>query len=323
MRHQRHDQRSDQRSEREEGRGAWGGQGRYQARSQQDRSEGHRASHWGPQEEASPRWREQERDEDRDYQTQGSGQSYRYDDYDMAPRSGYYDDYGAREYQGLGAATQTGRDLNQGYSSSYGSRDLDYGSSESTGWGRGASAEESAHYGERGAPEPISQRVGPQRGSQSGYSQHQRQAAAQGRFAGRGPKGYKRSDERIKEDIYEVLTRDAHIDASDIEVEVKEGEVTLTGYVPERKMKHQAEDVVEACMGVKDVTNHLRVRQQERRGGSEARESSAYEAETERNERRGATSSSLSSSATGGASAGQMASSKKTSGTGTSATPSH
>lgn len=82
-------------------------------------------------------------------------------------------------------------------------------------------------------------------------------------FSGRGPKGFKRSDERIKEEVCEMLTRHNSIDADDIEVEVKDGEVTLSGSVTERRMKHQAEDLVEQCFGVKDVVNNIRVKKSE------------------------------------------------------------
>jgi osmotically-inducible protein OsmY len=39
-----------------------------------------------------------------------------------------------------------------------------------------------------------------------------------GLYAGRGPRGYRRSDERIREDINDRLTDDWYIDASDVEV---------------------------------------------------------------------------------------------------------
>jgi hypothetical protein len=80
-----------------------------------------------------------------------------------------------------------------------------------------------------------------------------------GSFAGRGPKGYTRTDERIREDVCDRLSIDDDIDASEIEVQVKDGEVTLEGTVPTRSMKHQAEDLVEELPGVKDVHNRLRV----------------------------------------------------------------
>src|ERR1044071_1427135 len=58
-----------------------------------------------------------------------------------------------------------------------------------------------------------------------------------GPFAGKGPKNYLRSDERIEEDINERLTEHSMIDASDIEVAVENGEVTLRGYVDRREDK--------------------------------------------------------------------------------------
>ncbi|WP_413586726.1 BON domain-containing protein [Bdellovibrio sp. HCB274] len=81
-------------------------------------------------------------------------------------------------------------------------------------------------------------------------------------YEGRGPKSYSRSDDRIKEDICEMLTRNAEIDANDIDVEVKEGEVTLSGTVSDRRMKHLAEDLVERTYSVKDVTNNIRVQRE-------------------------------------------------------------
>ena len=80
-------------------------------------------------------------------------------------------------------------------------------------------------------------------------------------FAGRGPKGWKRADERIREDVCEMLERDHRIDASDIDVSVKEGIVTLSGRVDSRRVKRAAEDVIEHLSGVKDVRNELSVDQ--------------------------------------------------------------
>ena len=81
-------------------------------------------------------------------------------------------------------------------------------------------------------------------------------------YVGRGPKGYRRSDDRIREDASEELTRHPGIDASDIEVHVENGEVTLTGTVDGRRAKRMAEDCVEQCSGVKEVHNQLRVNRQ-------------------------------------------------------------
>jgi osmotically-inducible protein OsmY len=77
---------------------------------------------------------------------------------------------------------------------------------------------------------------------------------------GKGPKGYVRSDERIREDVCDRLSDDDEIDARDITVTVKNAEVILEGTVNDRRSKHRAEDVAESVSGVKDVTNHLRAR---------------------------------------------------------------
>jgi osmotically-inducible protein OsmY len=79
----------------------------------------------------------------------------------------------------------------------------------------------------------------------------------------RWPKSYKRSDERIKDDIHEELIRHERIDASDVEVQVKDGEVTLTGQVSSRQDKRVAEELAEKVLGVHDVQNQLRVRSQQ------------------------------------------------------------
>ena len=81
-----------------------------------------------------------------------------------------------------------------------------------------------------------------------------------GTFAGRGPKGYRRSDERIREDVNDRLTWSPELDATDIEVRVNDGEVTLTGVVEDRRAKRLAEDLVEDVFGVQDVQNQLKIR---------------------------------------------------------------
>jgi len=80
-----------------------------------------------------------------------------------------------------------------------------------------------------------------------------------GQFSGRGPRGYRRSDERIREDVCQCLTDDDYIDASDIEVTVNDREVMLTGTVTSRMQKRHAEDLIEGLPGVRDVINSIRV----------------------------------------------------------------
>ncbi|WP_230718567.1 BON domain-containing protein [Martelella mediterranea] len=77
---------------------------------------------------------------------------------------------------------------------------------------------------------------------------------------GKGPRGYKRSDERINEDVHDRLTDEPTLDASDISVSVDNGEVTLDGYVIGRWQKRRAEDCVDSVSGVTHVQNNLRVR---------------------------------------------------------------
>jgi BON domain-containing protein len=76
-----------------------------------------------------------------------------------------------------------------------------------------------------------------------------------------GPKGYRRSDERIKEDVNDRLSDDYYLDASDVEVAVQNTEVTLTGTVKNRSDKRRAEDLAESVSGVTNVENRLRVKQ--------------------------------------------------------------
>ncbi len=78
---------------------------------------------------------------------------------------------------------------------------------------------------------------------------------------GRGPRGYTRSDERIREDVSDRLTDNPILDATEIEVTVSSGEVTLSGNVDSRYSKRLAEDLTDEVSGVRHVQNNLRVRQ--------------------------------------------------------------
>jgi hypothetical protein len=79
-------------------------------------------------------------------------------------------------------------------------------------------------------------------------------------FVGKGPKNYTRSDERIREDVCDRLSDDDEVDATDITITVREGEVTLEGSVNDRRAKHRAEDIADNVRGVKDVHNRLSAR---------------------------------------------------------------
>jgi hypothetical protein len=99
----------------------------------------------------------------------------------------------------------------------------------------------------------------PERTDFSDYGQGRPSDYGAGQFRGKGPKGYRRSDERIREDVCECLTEDDYIDATNIEVHVKDCEVMLTGTVSSRQEKRRAEDIIERLTGVRDVHNQLRV----------------------------------------------------------------
>jgi BON domain len=89
------------------------------------------------------------------------------------------------------------------------------------------------------------------------------------RRALRGPKGYRRPDARILEEVCtrlaQLLARfDAslvhqHLDPSDVTVSVHDAIARLEGIVAVRGMKHHIEDIVAAVPGVRDVENRLRV----------------------------------------------------------------
>src|SRR5262249_35572889 len=80
-----------------------------------------------------------------------------------------------------------------------------------------------------------------------------------GDFRGRGPRGFQRSDERLRETICEGMTESPQLDASDVDVSVSGGIVTLQGTVPTRYAKRLAEQMADSVGGVRDVHNELRV----------------------------------------------------------------
>jgi osmotically-inducible protein OsmY len=81
-----------------------------------------------------------------------------------------------------------------------------------------------------------------------------------GPYKGVGPRGWRRPDERIHDDVAERLAGDLSVDASDVEVTVTEGEVILQGSVDTRAQRRRAEDLAWSVDGVRDVQNRLRVR---------------------------------------------------------------
>jgi osmotically-inducible protein OsmY len=201
---------------------------------------------------------------------QGGAQAGRYGE-------GYGSGYGSQRGDFRGAELDEGRvqfGRGRGSQGGWGSEGSQGGFQGSGYHGYGSQA--SDYYGSQGR----SQQGGYERGSSerwmgegfggpSGQTMDQwreRQSRErQSRKVGshRWPKSYQRSDERIREDIYERLLQDGYIDCSDVTVNVQQGNVTLEGTVPERHMKHQIENIADDCAGVKDIENRLRVSQGE------------------------------------------------------------
>jgi len=92
-----------------------------------------------------------------------------------------------------------------------------------------------------------------------GRSEREMRQQANGPHAGRGPQNYSRSDDRISEEINELLTDHPRLDATDIEVELEQGYVRLKGTISSRAQKYLAEDLALSVKGVRDVENRLRI----------------------------------------------------------------
>lgn len=205
-------------------------------------------------------------------------QDQSYDNY--FPQQNYYrpqqDEYRGSQY---GMESQFGHGMQQDYGSRYSSQQdqvhgprsssssqswspsqESYGSSER--WGSGGYERTPAH---NWSPSNFERSSG-QSWSPSNYEEGAGQTETS--YFGKGPKGFKRSDERIKEEVSEALYRDNNVDASEIEVNVQNGEVTLSGTVENRHMKRLAEDCVENVSGVSDVRNELRVQSSSSRSSS-------------------------------------------------------
>jgi osmotically-inducible protein OsmY len=78
-----------------------------------------------------------------------------------------------------------------------------------------------------------------------------------------GPRARRKSDDSLREEIREILTADPELEATDIEVEVEDGAVTLRGAVVDSDARLLAEELVESLAGVREVHNRLRVEREE------------------------------------------------------------
>lgn len=166
---------------------------------------------------------------------------------------------------------------NQSYSTGrFGSEQGWYGGQsgygDATGYGR-----QQGFGGQRGSQERFGRQGGGGQSSsrqfdQGGYGENRTGDRnfggifPQESHSGKGPQGYRRSDERIREDICDCLTDHPEIDPSNIEVKVENCSVTLSGTVDNRAAKRLAEDIAEGVGGVQDVRNEIRVQREQNKG---------------------------------------------------------
>jgi osmotically-inducible protein OsmY len=282
--------------EQDQQRSGW--RGRYYGdRNEGDRNEEERNREWqsGAQEQGGQRgfggysrggeseqsdWR---RDVDEDRWGQG-GESRRYQQGQDYGRGDLYGGDRQQEYGGSGrysqgsGQAQYGQREQGGYGggTSYqrggfrGEQQRGYGESRepsrsgSSQWRPEESSRERQSYRRQYEPQSFDQPFPP--GFQSESSQPTRygsgsdSSSGYGSHRGKGPKGYTRSDDRLKELICEKLTDDPTIDASEISVEVTSQIVKLRGTVDDRSTKYEVEELIERCGGVTDIDNQLRVR---------------------------------------------------------------
>ncbi len=206
-----------------------------------------------------------------DYRTGGGspGGSGREGQYGRANRSGYGFEgsfggekrggsesrFGGDDYGSFYGADQSGRGRSEDRERAYRREDNQGGYLDrprgAYGHGQYSGRDEERGFWDRATDEVSSWFRGGGRDEDVGRGEHR----------GRGPKGYARSDERIREDVNDRLTDDPYVDASDIEVSVSNREVTLSGTVDSREAKRRAEDIAESIPGVTHVQNNLRVGQ--------------------------------------------------------------
>src|SRR5262245_13881630 len=171
----------------------------------------------------------------------------------------------------------------QGYGAgAYGVPGQAYGGYGQSGYGPG---DPGAGYGQGGYGGPFAPPPGPQSGwgygspAQSGAMRTGpgggfgefgvgRTISQPGPRRNRGPQGYRRSDDRIRDDIYDRLMDLDDVETVNVTVLVTDGEVTLEGDVDDRRSKYVIEDIADSVLGVQDVNNRLRV---QREGWKDAR----------------------------------------------------
>jgi osmotically-inducible protein OsmY len=193
---------------------------------------------------------------------------------EFAARRSQGDNHGARgDAYGIPSDYTFGRDRGDRFDRSFGQaygRDADYGAGR---YGQAFSGQDySRSYGadryegagraqeDRSFWSQTRDEVSSWFGDDEARRRRQQDEMRSGEHRGRGPKGYARSDDRIRDDVSDLLSDNDRLDASDIEVAVSGAEVTLNGTVSQKGDKRLAEDLAESISGVKHVQNNLRMK---------------------------------------------------------------
>lgn len=181
-------------------------------------------------------------------------------------REPYEPGYRGGDYQGdfeRGGRASGMRSEYGGYSYGQGEGGREYGAPRrgmQSGWQERSGSQFASDYGS-GGYDQVSGYGERGYGSSGRFSTGNYQSGMEGQrsYRGLGPQTYKRSDDRIRDDVCERLTDSERIDASNVTIDVNQGAVTLSGTVPERHMRYAAEDLVDDALGVESINNQLRV----------------------------------------------------------------
>jgi hypothetical protein len=191
------------------------------------------------------------------YPPRGRTRAYGYEDEDYHGRSGLTaggpaPSGSSPERPGAGGASFTSQDYTgRRYADERGRADYGHLPRQGPDYGRAEDYSYARSY--RADRDREERRYADDRGYGGDYGQEGRG------HRGVGPRGYQRSDERISDEAHDRLTDDPWLDASNIELVVRAGEITLSGHVEHREAKHRAEHLVEDLSGVRHVQNNLRV----------------------------------------------------------------
>lgn len=205
--------------------------------------------------EQDRRYDDRGRDAEEDRFRRGLDEQARRGRYGADDRAGYGGHGYSEAYGDYGRSFERDRGADRAYGAAYGIDEASYDDPRYGGrWGAGPEGSPPSrqahphHAHDRTWMERAGERVASWFGGEAGRSHR-----------GRGPKNYARSDERIREDVNDRLTDDPWVDASEIEVQVASGEVTLSGAVNRREDRRRAEDIAEQVLGVRHVQNNIRV----------------------------------------------------------------